>query len=76
VGIQPADEHEAHSADELRLLMRQSQASGAIKEDNFQIIQNAFDFSELTAQQVMVPRKNIFFLGNRYPTRRNPQRRT
>jgi CBS domain containing-hemolysin-like protein len=62
VGIQPADEHEAHSADELRLLMRQSQASGAIKEDNFQIIQNAFDFSELTAQQVMVPRKNIFSL--------------
>ena len=60
VGIQPADEHEAHSSDELRLLMRQSQASGAIKEDNFQIIQNAFDFSELTAQQVMVPRKNIF----------------
>lgn len=62
VGIQPADEHEAHSSDELRLLMRQSQASGAIKEDNFQIIQNAFDFSELTAQQVMVPRKNIFAL--------------
>lgn len=62
VGIQPADEHEAHSADELRLLMRQSKASGAIKEDNFQIIQNAFDFSELTAQQVMVPRKNIFAL--------------
>jgi len=62
VGILPADEHEAHSADELRLLMRQSQASGAIKEDNFQIIQNAFDFSELTAQQVMVPRKSIFAL--------------
>lgn len=62
VGIQPADEHEAHSAEELRLLMRQSKASGAIMEDNFQIIQNAFDFSELTAQQVMVPRKNIFAL--------------
>lgn len=62
IGIQPADEHEAHSTEELRLLMRQSQASGAIKEDNFQIIQNAFDFSELTAQQVMVPRKSIFAL--------------
>lgn len=62
VGIEPADEHEAHSAEELRLLMRQSNASGVLKEDNFQIIQNAFDFSELTAQQVMVPRKNIFAL--------------
>jgi CBS domain containing-hemolysin-like protein len=62
IGIPPVDEHEAHSADELRLLMKQSQKSGAIKEDNFQIIQKAFDFSELTAQQVMVPRKNIFAL--------------
>ncbi|MBK7936272.1 MAG: HlyC/CorC family transporter [Lewinellaceae bacterium] len=62
IGIQHADEHEAHSTEELRLLMRQSQASGAIKEDNFQIIQNAFDFPELTAQQVMVPRKNMVAL--------------
>ncbi len=62
IGIQPAEEHEAHSTEELRLLVRQGHKSGAIKEDNFQIIQNAFDFSELTAQQVMVPRKNIFAL--------------
>ncbi len=62
IGIEPADEHEAHSADELRLLVKQSKKSGAIKEDNYQIIQNAFDFSELTVQQVMVPRKNIFAL--------------
>jgi Hemolysins and related proteins containing CBS domains len=60
IGIEPADEHEAHSTEELRLLVKQGQQSGAIKEDNYQIIQNAFDFSELTAQQVMVPRKNIF----------------
>lgn len=62
IGIEPADEHEAHSADELRLLVKQSKKSGAIKEDNYQIIQNAFDFSELNVQQVMVPRKNIFAL--------------
>jgi CBS domain containing-hemolysin-like protein len=67
IGIQPADEHEAHSAEELRLLVKQSQKSGAIKEDNFQIIQKAFDFSELTAQQVMVPRKNIFALETDTP---------
>lgn len=62
IGIQPADEHEAHSADELRLLVKQSQKSGAIKEDNYQIIQNAFDFSEVTALQVMAPRQSIFAL--------------
>jgi CBS domain containing-hemolysin-like protein len=62
IGISPVDEHEAHSTEELRLLVKQSQKSGAIKEDNFQIIQKAFDFSELTVQQVMVPRQNIFAL--------------
>ncbi len=67
IGIVPVDEHEAHSADELRLLVKQSQKSGAIKDDNYQIIQNAFDFSELTAQQVMVPRKNIFALSIETP---------
>lgn len=63
IGIHPVDEHEAHSADELRLLVKQSQKSGAIKEDNYQLIQNAFDFSDLTAQQVMVPRKSIFAIA-------------
>lgn len=67
IGIEPVDEEEAHSADELRLLVKQSQKSGAIKDDNYQIIQNAFDFSELTAQQVMVPRKNIFALSIETP---------
>ncbi|MFN0216609.1 MAG: hemolysin family protein [Saprospiraceae bacterium] len=62
IGIEPAEEHEAHSTEELRLLVRQGHKTGAIKEDNYQIIQNAFDFSELTAEQVMVPRKNIFSL--------------
>ncbi len=62
IGISPAEEHEAHSSDELRLLVKQSSESGAIKEDNYQIIQNAFDFSEVTAQQIMSPRKNIFAL--------------
>ncbi len=62
IGIEPAEEHEAHSSDELRLLVKQSQESGAIKEDNYQIIQKAFDFSEVTAQQIMTPRKNIFAL--------------
>ncbi|MBL7782798.1 MAG: HlyC/CorC family transporter [Saprospiraceae bacterium] len=62
IGVEPAEEHEAHSSDELRLLVKQSQQSGAIKEDNYQIIQKAFDFSEVTAQQIMTPRKNIFAL--------------
>jgi CBS domain containing-hemolysin-like protein len=62
IGIEPAGEHDAHTTEELRLLLKQSQESGAFKEDNYKIIQNAFDFSELTAQQVMIPRKSIFAL--------------
>lgn len=62
IGIMPMGEHDVHTTEELRLLVKQSQESGAFKEDNYKIIQNAFDFSELTAQQVMIPRKSIFAL--------------
>lgn len=62
IGLEPAGEEDAHTTEELRLLVKQTKESGAIKEDNYQIIQRAFDFSELTAQQVMVPRNRIFAL--------------
>ncbi|NJL60409.1 MAG: HlyC/CorC family transporter, partial [Desulfobacteraceae bacterium] len=54
--------HESHSPDELRLLMKQSKDSGAIKEDNYEIIKNAFDFTDHIAKHIMVPRPQVFAL--------------
>lgn len=39
--------------------MRQGRESGAIEESDYDIIKNAFDFSERTAKQVMVPRTQV-----------------
>ena len=60
IGLNPASEHEIHSTEELQLLVKQSADSGEIEEENYEIIKNAFDFTDHNAKQVMVPRQNIF----------------
>jgi len=62
IGIQPVGEHEIHSADELRLLVEQSKEGGAIENENYEIIKNAFDFTDHSAKQIMIPRQQVFSL--------------
>jgi CBS domain containing-hemolysin-like protein len=62
-GIAPASEHEVHSPEELRYLVEQGSESGSIEETNYEIIKNAFDFSERTARQVMTPRMKVVGLN-------------
>ena len=59
VNIHPASEQEIHSTEELQLLVKQSADSGEIEEENYEIIKNAFDFTDHSAKQIMVPRQNI-----------------
>lgn len=59
IKIHPASEHEIHSTEELQLLVKQSADSGEIQEENYEIIKNAFDFTDHSAKQIMVPRQNI-----------------
>lgn len=57
-GLHTATETETYSSDELRYLV--DQVSGGDDQDSsFDIIKNAFDFSERTARQVMVPRTQV-----------------
>lgn len=60
IGIHPVSDQEIHSTEELQLLVKQSADSGEIEEENYEIIKNAFDFTDHNAKQVMVPRQNIF----------------
>ena len=62
IGIQPAGDHDIHSTDELQLLVKQSKEGGALEEENYEIIKNAFDFTDHTVKQIMVPRQQIFGL--------------
>lgn len=59
VGIKPSHETEVHSHDELKFLIQQGHETGAIEATDYDIIKNAFDFSERTAKQVMVPRTQL-----------------
>lgn len=59
IGISAAHNAEIHSSDELKYLVRQGRETGMIEESNYDIIKNAFDFSERTAKQIMVPRTQM-----------------
>jgi len=59
VGLHTVSEQEAYSSDELRYLVDQAKESGNVDSAEFDIIQNAFDFSERTARQIMVPRTQV-----------------
>ncbi len=59
INIHPVDDSDIHSTEELQLLVKQSADSGEIQEENYEIIKNAFDFTDHSAKQIMIPRQNI-----------------
>ncbi|WP_040948818.1 hemolysin family protein [Gorillibacterium massiliense] len=55
--IQPANEQDSgHTEEEIRILMKESQKSGFINENELQLVENVFDFSDRLAREVMIPR--------------------
>ncbi|SNR42528.1 MULTISPECIES: hemolysin family protein [Hymenobacter] len=50
---------EAHSADELRLLLDQSKQSGEIQDSEHELIENVFEFNDRMVKQIMVPRTKL-----------------
>jgi CBS domain containing-hemolysin-like protein len=67
MGIEQAAEHDVHSPDELRYLIAQSGDQGALETSERELIENVFEFTETTADQVMVPRSKIFAIDVEYP---------
>ncbi|MCF0039126.1 hemolysin family protein [Dyadobacter fanqingshengii] len=59
VGITPSHGSEVHSSDELRYLVQQQKDSGMIEAADYDLIKNAFNFSERIAKQIMIPRPQI-----------------
>lgn len=59
VGISPSHGEDVHSNDELKFLIQQGREAGSIGDTNYDIIKNAFDFSERIAKQIMVPRVQL-----------------
>lgn len=66
-GISPALGHEAHSSEELQIILEQSKVSGTIETSEHELIKNVFDFRERTVKKVMVPRTKILAINIETP---------
>ncbi len=55
----PRGEENVHSAEELRILVEQSQEGGMLLPQDAHLIEGVFEFSEKNAREVMTPRTDI-----------------
>lgn len=60
IGIHPAGGHEvSHSEEEIRMIVSESQKTGNLTRDKLDLLENVFDFSDVTVRQIMVPRTEV-----------------
>ncbi|HUQ41698.1 MAG TPA: hemolysin family protein, partial [Candidatus Limnocylindrales bacterium] len=59
LGIRPHDSLDAHSDEELKMLVAASAKQGVLQESERVIVGNALDFADTVVRQVMVPRTEI-----------------
>ena len=63
MGLTPVpEESRAHSEEELRMILGLSHRSGVLSEAHAELIENALDFADRAARQIMVPRGDIVYL--------------
>ena len=51
--------NDSHTEEELRMILTESEESGAIKQSENELIQNVFDFDDRIVKQIMVPQNRI-----------------
>ncbi|WP_068776017.1 hemolysin family protein [Paenibacillus sp. FJAT-26967] len=62
-GVQPASEHEeAHSEEEIRIILSESYQSGKINKAEYGYVNRIFTFDDLLAREIMVPRTDMVCL--------------
>jgi CBS domain containing-hemolysin-like protein len=60
IGFEPATGHQlVHSVEELKLLVDASQESGVLEDEEKEMLHAVFDFGDMLARQVMVPRTEM-----------------
>ncbi|WP_223700881.1 hemolysin family protein [Sutcliffiella deserti] len=65
-GVQPAGHDQAHSEEELKLIMAQSFESGEINQAELSYMKNIFTFDERVAKDIMVPRVQMVTLSQTF----------
>ena len=66
-GIRLGEEAEAHSEEELRIMITSSTASGVLDPEEREYLNNVFDFGDRVAREIMVPRPDIEALPSNAP---------
>ncbi|HKZ27986.1 MAG TPA: hemolysin family protein [Rubrobacteraceae bacterium] len=66
-GIRLGEEVEAHSEEELRIMISSSTASGVLDPEEREYLNNVFDFGDRVAREIMVPRPDIEALPHDAP---------
>lgn len=66
-GIHLGEEMEAHSEEELRLMITSSAASGELEPEERDYLNNVFDFGDTVAREIMVPRPDVEALSKDTP---------
>ncbi len=61
-GFQLGSEHEAHSEEEIRMIVTESYDSGKINQSEFGYVNRIFEFDERLAREIMVPRTDMVCL--------------
>ncbi|MBB6672697.1 hemolysin family protein [Cohnella nanjingensis] len=62
-GMKPASEHEeAHSEEEIRIILSESYESGKINRTEYGYVNRIFQFDELLAREIMIPRTDMVCL--------------
>ena len=67
-GIHSSHGTEAHTSDELRMLLDQSKESGEIQDSEHEMIENVFLFNDRMVKQIMVPRTKLVAVEVNSPT--------
>lgn len=62
LGLQPMNEHEAHSEEEIRMILSESYESGKINKSEYGYVNRIFEFDERLAREIMVPRTDMVCL--------------
>jgi CBS domain containing-hemolysin-like protein len=71
MGIELSETQQAHTEEEIRMLIAQSHKSGVIDQTELTLFDNVFDFTERVAREVMVPRVNMICLYQDRPLEEN-----
>ncbi|MGZ9584785.1 hemolysin family protein [Paenibacillus marinisediminis] len=57
--VQPAGENDAHTEEEIRILVKESHESGLIDNTELTLMDNIFEFSDTHAREIMIPRTEM-----------------